>query len=107
MNDEVFDAKDRDFDRIQLTRTVDKRIHPDSDRVVPFSSPEDVVLAKLEWYRLGEEISDRQWLDVQGVLKVMAGELDYVYLESWAEKLDVKDLLNRARHDMTAVYFVV
>ena len=30
------------------------------------SSPEDTLLAKLEWYRMGGEVSERQWRDVQG-----------------------------------------
>jgi hypothetical protein len=34
------------------------------------ATPEDTVLAKLAWYRLGDEISDRQWRDILGVLAV-------------------------------------
>lgn len=61
-----------------------------------FAAPEDVVLNKLEWFRLGRELSERQWADVQGVLKVQMAMLDYDYLRYWAERLGVADLLNRA-----------
>ena len=54
---------------------------------------------KLVWYRLGNEVSDRQWGDVQGVLKVQSGLLDLQYLDHWAGLLDVADLLGRARQE--------
>ena len=44
----------------------------------------------------GGEISDRQWRDVLGVLKVQAGALDLDYLRKWADELHLKDLLDRA-----------
>jgi hypothetical protein len=49
-----------------------------------------------EWYRLGDKISDRQWRDILGVLKVQAGRLDLDYLRKWAVELKVTDLLQRA-----------
>ena len=60
-------------------------------------TPEDIVLFKLRWYRLGNETSDRQWRDVVSVLKARAGALDDEYLDQWAENLGVADLLARAR----------
>jgi hypothetical protein len=45
---------------------------------------------------LGNEISDRQWRDILGVLKVQAGRLDMDYLRKWAAELQVADLLQRA-----------
>jgi hypothetical protein len=64
---------------------------------VRFASPEDTLLHKLVWYKLGNEISDRQWGDILGVLKIQAGALDDTYLDRWAPLLDVASLLSRAR----------
>lgn len=62
-------------------------------------SPEDIVLNKLAWFRLGGGVSDNQWNDVLGVLKVQKDSLDKNYLEHWASELKVKDLLKRAFQD--------
>jgi hypothetical protein len=64
-----------------------------------FSSPEDTVLHKLVWYRLGEHVSDRQLSDVIGILKIQGQRLDNAYLEQWARQLGVIDLLERARRE--------
>jgi hypothetical protein len=61
-----------------------------------FCSPEDIILHKLEWYRMSSGVSDRQWSDVLGVLKVQATALDLAYLKHWANELDLTDLLNQA-----------
>jgi hypothetical protein len=60
------------------------------------ASAEDTLLAKLDWYRMGGEVSERQWRDVLGVLKVQAGGLDLEYMRRWARELGVDDLLERA-----------
>jgi hypothetical protein len=46
-----------------------------------------------------DEISDRQWADIVGMLKTGAERLDYGYLERWAGLLAVRDLLQRARQE--------
>jgi hypothetical protein len=57
---------------------------------------EDTILAKLEWYRLGGEVSERQWRDVQEMLKAQSGRLDLAYMNQWATDLKVDDLLDSA-----------
>ena len=71
-------------------------IGTESERKGYVASAEDIILAKLEWYRLGGEVSDRQWRDILGVLKVQAGRVDLDYLRHWAAELKVDDLLQRA-----------
>jgi hypothetical protein len=60
------------------------------------ATPEDVILNKLDWFRLGGGVSDRQWNDVLGVLKVQALSLDLSYLRRWAAELGLTELLDRA-----------
>ncbi len=96
---DIFICKTRRFDRMQMERRVMSVIDTDPDRWVYVISPEDTILAKLERYRMGDEISDRQWRDILGVMKTRAGELDNVYLRNWAAELKVGDLLERALHE--------
>ena len=67
---------------------------------IRFASPEDTLLHKLIWYKLGNEISDRQWRDVLGVMKVQGEQLDNSYLDIWADAIDVVSLLDRARREV-------
>jgi hypothetical protein len=97
---DVFVPKGRAYDRVALER-IRKDPLDSADPVAEFflASPEDTVLSKLEWFRLGEEISDRQWRDVIGVLKVQGDRLDEAYMAHWAVELGVRDLLERALHE--------
>ena len=96
---DVFVSKGRPFDRQAAERARPQAIDeaPDAPRF-PVASPEDTVLAKLEWFRLGGEISERQWWDVVGILRVTA-DADRAYLGRWADSLGVADLLERALAD--------
>jgi hypothetical protein len=93
---DIFIRKLRPFDQMQLERRRKSVIATDPEESVWVVSPEDIILAKLEWYRMGGEVSDRQWRDILGVLKTRAGELDLAYLRKWAIELKIVDLLDRA-----------
>ncbi len=67
----------------------------------PVASAEDIILAKLQWYRAGGEVSDRQWSDITGLLATNP-DLDFDYVESWAGRLRVQDLLAKALAEVAA-----
>jgi hypothetical protein len=64
-------------------------------RVCPVATAEDVLLAKLQWYRAGGEVSERQWIDIAGILAANRN-LDFAYLREWAARLGLEPLLRRA-----------
>ena len=96
---DVFAVKDRQYDRQSLTRA--ERIpltrQPGAAEFL-VASPEDIILNKLEWFRIGDEISERQWNDVLGVMRLQREALDKSYLQRWATEIGVKDLLDKAWH---------
>jgi hypothetical protein len=93
---DLFVARERDFDRAQLARRQLHLLSEDPERYAYVASAEDTVLAKLEWYRMGDEVSDRQWRDLLGVLEVQGDRLDRAYMRRMALSLGVADLLSRA-----------
>ncbi|MCC6127133.1 MAG: hypothetical protein IT426_19400 [Pirellulales bacterium] len=93
---DVFAAKSSPYSRLPFARKLSRAILEDSPRLFFIASPEDTILSKLEWYRLGDEISERQWTDVLGVMKAQGEILDRAYLQKWAVELHVADLLEKA-----------
>jgi hypothetical protein len=93
---DIFIPKRRSFDSQQLARGARRVIATDPERKAFVASPEDTILAKLEWYRLGGEVSERQWTDVLSILEIQGGRLDRDYLQRWAVTLNVSDLLTAA-----------
>jgi hypothetical protein len=84
----------------QMARRLPQKIVVnDREEVIQFACPEDMILQKLHWFRLGGGVSRYQLPDVVGMLKVQADHLDYGYLEHWALELDLTDLLTQAYED--------
>lgn len=87
------------FDAIEFARRRPVQIRDTGEQLM-VKSAEDSILRKLWWYRLGGEVSDRQWRDVTEILRANAGELDESHLDAWAGPLLVADLLTRARQEV-------
>jgi len=96
---DIFVVEDTPYARSALGRRRAETLSTDPECLVPVATPEDVILAKLTWYRQGGEVSDRQWSDLVGVLKVQGDRLDREYLARWAAQLGVSDLLTRAESE--------
>jgi hypothetical protein len=80
--------------RLQLDR---RRIRNIGETLVSFYAPEDILLRKLIWFRMGGEVSERQWRDILGILRIAREPLDDAYLDRAAAAFEVTDLLARAR----------
>jgi hypothetical protein len=85
---DVFISKNRPYDQVTL-----ERAFKDDPRYI---TAEDSVLGKLEWFRAGDETSDRQWNDILGLIRVQQDELDLEYARRWATEINVLDLLEKA-----------
>jgi hypothetical protein len=97
---DIFIPRPRPFQQSQLARVQRQTFQLETTISANFASAEDTILSKLEWYRLGGEVSERQWRDILGVLKTRAGELDLAYLHKWAKELKVSDLWERALKEL-------
>ncbi|MBX7150996.1 hypothetical protein K1X84_05110 [bacterium] len=84
------------YDRSAFERKKKDTLFSDSNAIFFVGSVEDILLNKLLWYKMGGEISERQWNDIIGILKVQQNSMDVAYLKKWSESLDVKSLLDKA-----------
>jgi hypothetical protein len=85
--------KDREFSRVEFAR---RGRHEIAGRSVYLVSPEDIVIAKLEWGKMGE--SERQIEDAAGVIRRQGSALDMAYVEHWVRELQLEDQWRRARN---------
>ena len=91
------------LDHQQLLRRQLVKVTTDPDRYLYVHSPEDILLQKLHWYRLGGGTSERQWRDVVSILLVQQSRIDRDYLSTVAEKIGVSHLLQRAYSSVNGV----
>lgn len=84
--------KNRAFSRTEFERRLRVQILGDE---LDVASPEDVILTKLEWSKLGE--SERQWNDALQVARTQWERLDMGYMDKWASELNINDLWDRLK----------
>lgn len=72
----------RDF---SLTEFARRTTHEVDGIRIAFASPEDVIIAKLEWAQTSH--SERQIDDAAGILRLQREKLDMPYIEKWVELL--------------------
>ncbi len=73
------------YNRLRMSRRV--RLEVDHETIGWFSSAEDLILKKLEFYRLGG--SEKHLRDISGILLVQGDRIDQVYLDRWAALMEV------------------
>jgi hypothetical protein len=93
---DFFVRRHDDYAREEMRRRLEVTVDEASESKVFIASPEDIILQKLIWYKMGARISDRQWNDVLGVIRVQGDRLDRGYLNHWARELGITDLVEEA-----------
>ena len=93
---DVFVSRDDPASRAEMSRRQEYRVGESDEETLFVASAEDTVAQKLYWYRLGRGVSERQWQDLLGVLKVQGDRLDAEVLRQGSKSLGVEDLLDRA-----------
>ena len=93
---DVFLSKDDDLSQEEMARRAKFQVTEERGQDLYLASPEDIISNKLHWYKSGGGVSERQWNDVQGMLRVLDKRLDFKYLKTKATKRGVLDLLEKA-----------
>ena len=94
---DVFILQDKPYPKKAFERKIQDKLDDSPEALsIYLCTPEDVILNKLEWYKAGGEVSERQWSDIIGVIKVQGDSLDKEYLKFWSKELEVFYLLEEA-----------
>jgi hypothetical protein len=93
---DFFVQKSRDYDASVMARRQARFVPEGATEATAVLSVEDSILTKLEWYRLGGEVSERQWRDVIEMLEAQWQTVDGAYLSKWAKEIHVDDLVELA-----------
>lgn len=87
------------FDLERLQSRIEVSMSDDPPHALWMDTAEHTLLRKLEWYRRGGEVSERQWRDVISIVAMQGDSLDQTELARWAPRLGVSDLLAKVMGD--------
>ncbi|OGF65010.1 MAG: hypothetical protein A2Y62_14390 [Candidatus Fischerbacteria bacterium RBG_13_37_8] len=93
---DIFLAQDTSYSKKEISRRNLHVLRKEPLFEAYFASAEDIILEKLIWFKLSNEVMNTQWKDVLGIMRVRKGSLDIDYLKHWSTVLDVSDLLEKA-----------
>jgi hypothetical protein len=96
---DIFILKQTPYDTESFDRRRKNTLDEEQELEFYLASAEDIILSKLAWFRMGGGVSETQWNDVLGVLKVQDKALDMDYLRHWAAELNLTDLFGQALED--------
>ena len=83
----------------QMERRTSVELPTDPPALLWITSTEDQILRKLDWYRQGDNVSDRQWRDIIAILRINRTSLDNLYLDATAALVDLSGLLRQAQEE--------
>ena len=92
---DVFVSKGRPFDQETLARATVQTLGTETTVSVPIASAEDIIVVKLEWFRLTAETSERQWNDVSRLVALLGNSIDLERLQQAGHSVGVADLVER------------
>ncbi|RJP30659.1 MAG: hypothetical protein C4536_09535 [Actinobacteria bacterium] len=82
--------EDTVFDRERFSRRVEGELR---GAPVFFSSPEDIVIVKLDWFK--KTGIHKHYEDALGIVLVQQDSLDFEYVRDWCERGSTSELLER------------
>lgn len=93
---DIFIKKESLWSERQFTRSTLMSLESSDQKAeILFTSPEDIILNKMLWYKSGDCVSDKQRNDILGVIKIQGQNLDREYISYWAGKLDIQDIFEQ------------
>jgi len=94
---DVIIRKDTEFNCSRFSRI--RRIQPAESYQANFSSPEDVIIKKMEYYR--ESGSEKHLRDITGIMKISRDILDYSYIGEWVKRMDLAEIWDAIQRRLT------
>ena len=85
---DVIVPADTMFNRSRFARI--QRVRPDEDLEAAFSSAEDVIVQKMDFFRQGG--SEKHLRDIASILRISGDSLDLEYIEGWADHLGLETI---------------
>jgi hypothetical protein len=79
---DVIVPQKNEFDRLRFRRR--RNVRTSEGLEIAYSSPEDIIVSKLEFYREGR--SEKHLRDIAGIIKISGDGLDFDYLAVWMGK---------------------